>query len=168
MAEVRDAEPADRPAIRDVHVASVREFAPAAYRDAVVEAWVGVEERDPASYEVTADEAVFLVAADDGDVVGFAELATGADATADYDVPGDAEIRAVYVAPDHAGDGVGTALLAELERRGRERGVERVLLTASLNALGFYESHGYNRVEERTHEFGGEVAGEVVVLRKRL
>jgi len=168
MVDVRSARLADRPTIRDLHVASVRELAPAAYRDAVVEAWIGDEERDPANYEVTADDVVFLVATDDGEVVGFAEIATGPDATAEYDVPGDAAVRAVYVAPDRAGEGIGTELLAELERRGRQRGVETVLVTASLNALGFYESRGYERVGERTHVLGGEVEGTVVVLRKRL
>lgn len=169
MVEVRDAKPTDRPAIRDLHVDSVRELAPAAYREAVVEAWVGDEERDPANYEVTAENAVFLVAvADDGEVVGFAELAVGPDAAAEYDVGADAEVRAVYVAPGRADEGVGTELLSELERRGGARGVETLVLTASLNALGFYESHGYERVAERTHAFGGDAEAPVVVLRKRI
>lgn len=168
MVEVRDARPADRREIRDLHAASVRELAPAAYSESVVEAWVGDEERDPANYEVEADDAVFLVAEEGEEVVGFAELYVGDDATAEYDVPADAEVRAVYVAPDHAGEGIGTDLLRELERRGRERGVETAVLTASMNAVPFDESRGYERLREREHAFGGEVEGAVVVMRNAL
>ena len=168
MVEVRNARRSDRQAIRDLHVESVRELAPAAYREAVVDAWVGDEERDPANYEVTADESAFFVADVEGDVVGFGEIVSREGATSAYDMAADAEVRAVYVAPDWAGDGIGSALLAELESWGRERDLKTVVLTASLNAVDFYEARGYEQVRERTHTFGGEVEGPVVVMRKSL
>jgi hypothetical protein len=40
-------------------------------------------------------------------------------------------------------------------------------LTASLNAMPFYEQHGYERLREQRHEFGDEVTGRVVEMRKR-
>ncbi|MFW5939913.1 MAG: GNAT family N-acetyltransferase [Halolamina sp.] len=168
MVDVREATRADRTAIREVHVASVRGLAPEAYSGAVVDAWVGDENRDPRQYRVEGEDVVFLVAVDDGEVVGFGESTTNQDATATYDIDTDAEVRAVYVAPDYAGEGVGTALLDELEARGQNRGVSTIALTASLNAVGFYESHDYERVETTEHEFGGEETGEAVVMRKRL
>lgn len=173
MVDVRDARRADRRAVRDLHVASVRELGPEAYDEQVVAAWVGDEDRDPRQYRVEGEAVVFLVAVDDacgGDddeaVVGFGELRVGE--PEGYDVDADAEVRAMYVAPDRAGEGVGTALLRELEARAREHGVESVVLTASLNAVPFYERRGYGRVHERTHEFGGEAEGRVVEMRKRL
>lgn len=169
MVQVRDAKPSDRAAIRDVHVASVQGLAAEAYGDAVVEAWAAEEDRGLDGYDVDSAENVFLVAVADGEVVGFGELADGPDATDGYEFAADAEIRAVYVAPDSAGEGVGAALLAELERRGRDRGVSTVALTASVNAAGFYEAHGYERVEEAEHAFGGgDATGPVVVMRGRL
>lgn len=168
MVEVREAEPADRRAIRDVHVASVRGLAADSYDDAVIEAWTGDEDRDPSVYAVDDEDAVFLVADDGGGVVGFGELADGPDATASYDVVADAEIGAVYVAPDRAGEGVGSALLRELETRARPRGVSTVVLTASVNAVAFYEHHGYERVERTAYAFGENASGPVVVMRKRL
>ena len=118
---------------------------------------------------MTAAENAFLVAVADDEVVGFGELADGDGAAEEYDLAADAEIRAVYVSPDHADEGVGSALLGELERRGRDRGVSTVTLTASVNAAGFYEHHGYERAAETTHAFGDDDAtGPVVVMRKRL
>ncbi|WP_435118688.1 GNAT family N-acetyltransferase [Halolamina sp. C58] len=168
MVDLREAAPADRHAIRNAHVASIRGLAAAAYDDAVVEAWADAENRDPDGYDVESAENVFLVAVADGEVVGFGELADGPDAAAAYEFAADAEIRAVYVSPGHAGEGVGTALLGELERRGRDRGVSTVALTASVNAAGFYEANGYERVAEAEHAFGdGDATGPVVVMRKR-
>jgi putative acetyltransferase len=181
MVEVRAARREDRRALRDVHVASVRGLGGEAYDEQVVDAWVGDEERDPGQYRVEGDDVAFLVAVDDGgeesadvtdatsnapdEVVGFGELRVGE--PEEYDVEADAEIRAMYVAPDYAGEGVGTALLDELESRARERDVESVVLTASLNAVPFYERHGYERLRENRHTFGGEVTGRVVEMRKR-
>jgi ribosomal protein S18 acetylase RimI-like enzyme len=168
MVEVREAAPADRPAIRDVHVASVHELAAGAYDDAVIDAWTGDGDRDPSVYGVDDDDTVVLVADDGDEVVGFGELADGPDVTASYEVDAGAEIRAVYVAPDRAGEGVGSALLRELEAGGRARGVSTVVLTASTNAVAFYEHHGYERVERTAYAFGENASGPVVVMRKRL
>jgi putative acetyltransferase len=85
-------------------------------------------------------------------------------------VPGDAEITAVYVHPSVAREGVGSRIADELEARARAAGATVVGLTASLPAVPFYASRGYERVEERTHEFsaGAEtgVTGTVVELRR--
>lgn len=195
MVTVRDATDADRVAVRDLHVESVRALGPRAYDDAVVRAWVGDEDRDPGVYPIGEPDVEFLVADRGGEVAGFGEVApadpadydvvagdSGFDVASDgrnSDAPTDAaadsdaeaahgEVRAVYVHPDHARRGVGTALLSELERRARKRGFEALVLTASLNAVPFYEHRGYEAVEELVYEFGGEAEGIAVVMRKRL
>lgn len=190
MVTVRDATDADRGAISDVHVAAIRELGPAAYDDRVVDAWAGGsearstsggrdpsasgddEDRDPAGYPIGETDAAFVVAEVNGRVAGFGDV-TGVDPN-DYDVVAEeradatGEVRAVYVHPDFARRGVGSALLAELERRARDRGFETLVLTASLNAVPFYEHRGYEAVTTVTHEFGGEVPGDAVVMRRSL
>lgn len=189
MVTVRDATDADRGAISALHVAAIRELGPAAYDDRVVDAWAGGsearstsgdrdasasddEDRDPAGYPIGETDAAFVVAEVDGRVAGFGDV-TGVDPN-DYDVVAEeradatGEVRAVYVHPDFARRGVGSALLAELERRARDRGFETLVLTASLNAVPFYERRGYAAVTTVTHEFGGEVPGDAVVMRRSL
>lgn len=167
--EVREATSADVEAIRRVHEVSIQELGRETYDATQVEAWAaGVQSADYAA--VTDEGHYYTVAVDEGTVVGFATLARAAPDGYEADV--DAEVTAVYVHPDTAREGVGTALLGDLERQAREEGCATLGLTASTNAVPFYAHHGYERVRERTHEFSGHedtgVEGTVVEMRKPL
>ena len=59
------------------------------------------------------------------------------------------ELRAVYVAPEGARQGCGSALVREIERTARDNKLTRLTLHASLNAEPFYVALGYD-VLERT------------------
>lgn len=166
---VREATPADGEAIRAVHRESILGLGPAAYDEEQVEAWAagcvdadyaaGIESEDP-----------FLVATAGEEVVGFGSLSVGP--PEDYTVDVDGEVTGVYVRPAHAGRGVGSRLLATLEDRARAAGIDRLGLTASANAVGFYESRGYERVRTYRHEFSAErstgITGRVVEMERRL
>lgn len=167
--EVREARPGDAEAIRTVHREAITELGSAAYDGEQVEAWArGVESADYAA--IDADGYCFLVAVEDGDVAGFGSVWFGS--PDGYESSADAEVTAVYVHPSVARQGVGSALLAALERRARERGVRTLGLSSSLSAVGFYEAHGYERVRAYVHEFSsGEstgVEGRVVEMKKVL
>lgn len=113
-------------------------------------------------------------AAGDPPVVGFAEVRTVD--TEPFVGPEDAELRALYVDPEHWGDGVGTALLDAVESRlaGAETATrptaDRVVLhTFRENEQGraFYRRREFEEVGESTFEVGGEVH-ETVVYSKSL
>jgi putative acetyltransferase len=55
-------------------------------------------------------------------------------------VPADEELRAVYVDPAFGRQGVGTAILHRLEQTARERSVDRLNLSSSINAEAFMGS----------------------------
>ena len=61
----------------------------------------------------------------------------------------ESELRAVYVAPEGARKGCGSALVREIERIAGDNGLARLTLHASLNAKRFYSDLGYD-VLERT------------------
>ena len=61
----------------------------------------------------------------------------------------ESELRAVYVLPESARRGCGSALVREIERIARDNGLDRLTLHASLNAERFYADLGYG-VLERT------------------
>ncbi|GAA0192084.1 GNAT family N-acetyltransferase [Halobaculum roseum] len=193
MVTVREATGDDAAAVCRVHEASIRGLGTRGYDAEQVEAWAG--DRSPADYDhlgndaprydtVAVDSGAVDAGAGDGEpsgrdtddggrVVGFGTLIPS---RRDYlaDGPGagpPGTVEAVYVHPDRAGEGVGTALLADLERAAGDRGLGALGMHASLNAVGFYERHGYTRVRAVTHEFGGddcEVTGTVVELWKRI
>lgn len=150
---VRPADPAEADAILDLHAASIRAFGPAAYDEAQVEGWARREEPD---YPIGEEGHRFVVAERRDELAGFGHL----------DAAG-AEIAAVYVHPDHAREGVGSAILAALEATAREHGVDELDLLASKNAVPFYGAAGYERVETECHETCGEEL-ECVHMRKGL
>jgi GNAT superfamily N-acetyltransferase len=73
-------------------------------------------------------------------------LATGA-------LVGD-EIVAVFVDPDHQGQGHGKAIMTELEKRARAEGVSEVHLSVSLPSRAFYERRGYEISEALSLDVG--------------
>jgi GNAT superfamily N-acetyltransferase len=59
-------------------------------------------------------------------------------------------IRGLYTAPNHAGHGCASAILERFEAAAREEGLDHLEVAAPLNAVGFFESRGFERpaVEE--------------------
>lgn len=166
MVTVRPATPADRARIRECHVAAIREFGPEAYDERQVAAWAAKD--DPVEDYPVEDDGHYLVVAElpdvsdsaESDVVGYGHL-----------VPTEGEVRAVYVHPDAGGRGVGTAVLDTLEARARDLALDDVVLWASLNAVGFYERAGYERVGRDTYSTihdGETVELDIVQLTKQL
>jgi putative acetyltransferase len=140
--DIRSANPDETAELLSLHRASIREFGTAAYDDVQDDDWADKEEAD---YPLGDDDPRFVVAERGGELAGFGDLHWP-----------EAEVTAVYVAPDHAGEGVGSTILEALEAAARERGLDELGLLASRNAVGFYEEAGYERVEPRVHETGGE------------
>jgi ribosomal protein S18 acetylase RimI-like enzyme len=94
----------------------------------------------------TSDDAEFLVAERDGQVIGYLH----------YDCEGvEPELHRIYVDPAHKRGGVGSALMAELHAR-LPPGRQYILLVAEANrdAQAFYHRHGLiseSRVEGNSH-----------------
>jgi len=133
---VRPATADDRAALPTLHTAAVREFGPKSYDAEAVRQWAKACGRSPEDYETPPDEH-FTVALREDAVAGFGHV-----------VPAVGEVHAVYVHPDHTRCGVGSTLLAELEGFARGLGLPSLSLQSSLNAVGFYEMAGYERVDE--------------------
>lgn len=71
-----------------------------------------------------------------------------------------ASLESLFVAPQSAGKGVGKALTIELERQAIASGLNKLSLSSSLNAQGFYQSLGYVASAPSTwiHPLGFELA----------
>jgi putative acetyltransferase len=60
-----------------------------------------------------------------------------------------------FVAASFAGKGVGTALMAHLEKAASEQGIKRMFADVSLTAQPFFARHGFKIEEERLPVVGG-------------
>ncbi len=127
---IRRAREEDADAVGRVHRGAIRELARGHYTDEQIEAWSGPRPAGHFAKVIGAKE--FYVAEEGGEVVGFGSLDAGA-----------CEVDAVYVAPSAAGRGVGMRLLLAVEERARELGLKSLRVSASLNAVGFYERAGF-------------------------
>lgn len=78
------------------------------------------------------------------------------------------EIGHLFVHPDAAGQGVGSALVAFSEQLLRDRGNETVKVYASLTAVAFYEKRGFHRVHDKAFELAPNVVLDSVLMEKPL
>jgi ribosomal protein S18 acetylase RimI-like enzyme len=106
------------------------------------------------------DRTVFVVAEEDGEVVGFVQAAA---------VPEDDEgrIEWVHVHPDERGRGLGSMLFERARGRFEGRGLERVtgqVLAEYDPGVGFYESRGFQRHVEREVTIGDQTLTETVYI----
>jgi putative acetyltransferase len=168
--EIRPATPADAESVRHVHHASIEGLGPSAYTQEQVDAWArGCESADYVA-AITSDDLYFIIAEDDEEVLGFGSLCF--ESPPEYEASVDAEITGVYVNSSVTRNGVGTAILTSLEQEARGRDNRTLGLSASLNAVPFYEHHGYKRVRAYTHEFSSSastgVEGKVIEMKKKL
>ena len=97
--------------------------------------------------DILGEGGVLLLARDGDELVGFAVAEQEPWASPTWSWPASIlAIVEIVVAPGRRGDGIGAALMAELEREARERGVDALdLMVAGPNASarGFYERLGF-------------------------
>jgi putative acetyltransferase len=137
--EIRAATTADAVAVIDLHFAAVHDTAAGYYPPETLDAWSS--RPNAARYQRLRDaiakgEELFVVAETASGVVGFGSI-----------LPSQEELHAVYVHPTVARRGIGSQILAELERLAIGRGLRQLHLSASLNAEAFYRRAGYEVIE---------------------
>ena len=78
------------------------------------------------------------------------------------------EIKALYVTPDRAREGIGADLLHRAEDKIAGGGHETAVIDAALSGLPLYLAHGYAIEEEKVSESRGGLMLKSAWLRKSL
>ncbi len=155
MVVIRRAKEIDCEAILRVHIRAIREIANSHYTPEEVEAWG--HPRKPEHYAESVRNKEFYVAEENGIVIGFGTL---------NQVQG--EIEAVYVSPEIVRRGIGKAILQKLEEWARDLNIKLLKMDASLNAVPFYKSAGYEPQKETKHRLTSGVEIGCVLMTKEL
>ena len=71
-----------------------------------------------------------------------------------FNSPAEAQIRYMAVHESARGSGLGRRIVAYLESRAQNRGVQRIILNARDTVAGFYEKLGYRKVGDGPTLFG--------------
>jgi putative acetyltransferase len=122
--------PGDTMALRELFAQSIEELTQDDYDEEQRIAWALAAE-DADEFQKRLAQMLTLVVQIDGEYLGFASLK-------DNKV-----IDMLFVHPYYAGEGVGSALAAALEKIAAARGAETISADASDTAKEFFEKHGY-------------------------
>lgn len=155
MFTVRRAREEDCAGVWRVHTRAIREIANSHYTPEETESWASP--RKPEHYVESIRNKEFYVAEEDGAVIAFGTL--------DHKQN---EIEAVYVSPEVVRRGVGSAILRRLEERALDLGIKSLKMDASLNAVPFYKSAGYESQKDMKHRLATGVEIGCVLMTKEL
>ncbi len=136
---IREAQSAELPAINDIIERAVRTWN---LPERVLRLSIPLYQYDPVAFE----ELTAVVAEDDaGEPVGVATWEPAA--AADCPVAGGGLLlHGIYVAPEHARQGIGRALLAACRDAAQDAGLAGVLVKAQGDAEPFFEAAGLERL----------------------
>ena len=166
----------DRPILEGLIAESARGLSRQDYTDAQIEAALGTAMG--VDTKLIRDGTFFVVEAE-GEIVacgGWSKRRTlfGADGQAGrqselLDPARDsARIRAFFVRPAWARQGIGRALLQQCEAEARAQGFRTAELVATLPGQKLYKAMGYEEEERIEHDLGGGITIEFVPMRKDL
>jgi putative acetyltransferase len=155
---LREMRPEDARRFLEIHHAAVRGVAAKDYPASVVEAWARpITDQMIERFLANRDGEVRLLAEIDGEPVGIGAI-----------VVNSSELRACYVAPDAVRRGVGSALVAEIERIARVHRLDHLQLESSTTAEAFYSALGYHVESRGEFLLSPDVAMTAVTMRKQL
>jgi putative acetyltransferase len=144
----------DLPRCLSIFATSIAELASEDYSEDQCEAWIAAAE-DTKAFAKRLTDSITLIATLDGEPAGFASL-KGADL-----------IDMIYVDPEFARKGVGTALLDALSRLAAARGAKSLLADVSDTAKPLFERQGYIAERRNLVTLGDEWLGNTT-MRKTL
>ena len=147
--EIRAYRPGDCPALAELFYHTVHTVNAADYTEEQLDAWApGTAEPD--GWDRSFREHRTLLAVEGGDILGFGDMDW-----AGY-------LDRLYVHADHQGEGVASAICAELEREARGK----IITHASITARPFFEKRGYRVVREQQVERRGVFLTNFVMERE--
>jgi len=155
VAEVSDAED-----IMNIHFSAVHETAASYYPGMIIQNWASPKTPERLKQFIDAiqgSDEIFVVAKINDRTVGFGSI-----------MPKRNELRAVYVHPSFGRQGIGTQILADLERLAVEQGIKVLDMDTSLNAERFYLKNGYVAIESGFHKLRSGHKMPCVKMRKIL
>ncbi len=123
----------DAPAVHELHTKSVRQLCRGHYSNKQINGWLN--HRTPEGYFPDIDQERLFVAMDGSEIVGFGGAAPG-------------QVRAIYVLPERAKEGIGTTLL-KYAMEIAKRGTQKIVLESTLNAADFYRKEGFVQAQKR-------------------
>lgn len=143
MTTIRDYQAADAAQLALVYYHAIHNIDAQYYNKTQLAAWAPKSALKAESWQSRWEKCVPLVAVSDKQIVGFVE----------FELNG--HIDCFYCHPNFQGKGVGSCLLAEVEKKALRQRNERIYAEVSLNAKTFFEYRGFQVIKGQTVERQG-------------
>jgi putative acetyltransferase len=142
--EIAAALPEDAASLLKLQTRAVQAIKHGVYDSTIIEEWAGSLtthhlEALTDRLRTGSEEALKVITAKEG-LAGFGSI-----------VPATSRLRTLYVDPAHSGRGIGTAILTGLIAKAERHGLTHLSLESSLNAVKFYQQHGFAIDREGTY-----------------
>jgi putative acetyltransferase len=144
--------PQDVTLLTELFVNSVLELGVEDYGEEELSAWAAVAE-DEEAFAARLAPLLTLIAFVKGEEAGFVSLKDNA------------VIEMLYVSPDHAMKGIGTALVRAVETLAGHRGVKTISVDASDMAEPLFKKLGYIAQRRNTFDLGGVWLGNTTMTK---
>lgn len=159
LVEIRRAAASDMDALADAHLDSIRTIGPRYYADDIVTEWASRVTGSLYANAMTRGETFFIASCTDKSqpaVLGFSS----------HRVDEGEHRTAVYVRGSAARRGVGSALFRAAEAHAISAGATCIHLDASLAAVEFYKSNGFNEIASGEHVLWSGLRMPCIFMRK--
>jgi len=152
--KIRQAELKDIEAISKLYYDTIVTVNVKDYSDEQILAWASTFNNEE-GWVRRMEEQSFCVATEGTKILGFASLDTNG------------YLDLLYVHKDHQHQGIGSKLLAEMERIGKEEEFDEINVQSSITAQPFFEAHGFNITGEK-HKLVNNVPFTNTILVKKI
>ena len=155
MIELRPATCDDLATLWELRTRAIAHACAAHYSDAVLAIWLASPAPDSLRQLVAGGGGT--VAIEDGCMLGYGVLNAGS-----------GEVEALFVEPAQHGRGIGALLMRAVEEMARAAGQPRLFLSASLNAVAFYQRAGFLALREEMYPHRSGIGIPSVYMEKLL
>jgi putative acetyltransferase len=149
--QIRKARIEEAQSVIDLHSDTVRRINSRDYSAKQIDMWLGKRKVEITEAMIAGGE--YYVAADEqGRILGAGHMK-------------EKKITGLYVSADHQREGIGSAILGQMEKDALANGAEMMEIDSTLTAAPFYQYKGYDEVNRKRV---GKAQLDVVVMRKSL
>ncbi|QSX40103.1 GNAT family N-acetyltransferase [Shewanella cyperi] len=156
----------DTQAIWNLRVASILAGCPGHYPDDLLASWT--EGQPSAGFSEVVAGHFYIACRDErsqgSQVVGSVML----DCDNPELLPGEGQLEAVFVAPSEMGRGTGRALVTFAEALARNKGLKRLRLESTLNAIDFYRRCGFGEERMASYQSPRGISLDCCIMYKNL
>lgn len=135
--KIREYHPQDAPLIAQLFSETVREVNAKHYSQKQLDAWASPD-KDASFFHDKLSHSCSFIAEDSGEIVGFADL-----------IPERRLLYFFYVHKGHQRKGIGKALLMQVEKTAKDKGIDELYTDASITAKPFFEAMGFIPLEKQ-------------------